>query len=149
MFRRLALAAAIAAIVPATPALAYTVGYVDTLRVLTSYSGAKNAQGQVQKEVIAYQKAFADRQQKIMAAQKEGKSAAELQKLTEQYEAELAPLKQKAASLDSKLSGEVKIKIEGVIKRIAQARKVDVVVDKAAVLYGGLDLTDDVVKALK
>lgn len=149
MLRRLALATALVAIAPAAPALAYTVGYVDTLKVLTSYSGAKSAQSQVQKEVIAYQKAFADRQQKIMAAQKAGKSASEIQKLTEQYERELAPLKEKAARLDTKLSGEVKVKIEGIIQRVAKAKKVDVVLDKAAILYGGTDLTADVVRALR
>lgn len=149
--RLIAAAGIIAATVlaPAAPAFAQTIGYVDTAKVLLSYQGARAAQGQMQQELVAYQKAFAERQQKIAAAQKAGKPQAEIQKMTEQFEKELAPLKQKAMSLEQKLSASVKTKIEAVIHRVAARRKVDLVLDKAAVLHGGVDLTADVVKALK
>lgn len=149
--RRFIAAATIATAIvlaPAGPALALTIGYVDTAKVLVSYQGARAAQGQMQKELVAYQKAFAERQMKIAEAQKAGKPQAEIQKMTEQFEKELAPLKQKAMSLEQKLSGTVKAKIEGVIHRIAKQRKVDIVLDKAAVLHGGVDITADVIKAL-
>jgi outer membrane protein len=150
MFNKLIVSSVVAASVLAAPAaFAYTIGYVDTARVLASYKGAKSAQAQMQAELAEYQKAFAERQKKIMEAQKAGKSQAEIQKMTEQYERELAPLKQKAASLEQRLSKDVKTKIEAKINTIAKNRKVDVVVDKAVVLYGGVDLTSDVINALQ
>lgn len=130
-------------------ASAMTVGYVDTAKVLLSYQGARSAQGKMQAELLKYQAAFTDRQRKIAEAQQAGKSQAELQKMTEGFEKELAPLKAKAMSLEAQLSGDVKKKIEGVIHRVAAARKLDLVLDKAAVLHGGVDITDEVVKALK
>ena len=150
MFRQAIIAAAVATSVLTAPAaFAYTIGYVDTAKVLTSYKGAQSAQAQMQKELQAYQTQLADRQKKIQEAQKAGKSQAELQKMMEQFEKELAPLKNKAAQLEQKLSADVKTKVEAQIKSIAQRKKVDVVIDKAAVLYGGVDLTNDVINALK
>lgn len=150
MFRSLIVSSVVAASVLVAPAaFAYTIGFVDTAKVLQTYKGAQSAQAQMQKELQAYQTAFVDRQKKIQEAQKAGKSQAELQKLTEQYEKELAPLKQKAATLEQRLSKDVKTKIEAKINTIAKTRKVDVVVDKAVVLYGGVDLTNDVIKALQ
>lgn len=150
--RRLIAAAGIIAatvIAPAAPAFALTIGYVDTAKVLLSYQGARAAQGQMQAELANYQKEFVERQKKIAEAQKAGKPQAEIQKMTEQFEKELAPLKQKAMGLEQKLSATVKTKIEGVIHRIAAQRKCDIVLDKAAVLHGGIDITADVIKALK
>ena len=150
MFNKLIVSSVVAASVLVAPAaFAYTIGYVDTAKVLQSYKGAQSAQKQMQEEMAEYQKAFLDRQKKIQEAQKAGKSAAELQKLTEQYEKELAPLKQKAASLEQRLSKDVKTKIEAKINTIAKNRKVDVVVDKAVILYGGVDLTTDVINSLR
>lgn len=150
MFRSAIIASAVtAAVLSANAAFAYTIGYVDTQKVLQTYTGAQSAQAAMQREIQSYQQQFAARQQKIQAAQKAGKSPAEIEKLTKQYEAELEPLKQRAANLEAKLSANVKTRIEGKIAVIAKAHHVDVVIDKAAVLYGGVDLTQDVINALK
>jgi outer membrane protein len=150
MFRSALVAAAVAvSTLSANAAFAYTIGYVDTQKVLMSYQGARSAQAEMQKELQQYQQEFAARQKKIAEAQKAGKSQAELQKMTAQYEQELAPLKQRAQSLEAKLSANVKTKVEAQITQIAKRRHVDVVIDKAAVLYGGVDLTPDVLNALK
>ena len=141
--------AVLASVLVASPAFAMNVGYVDTARVLLSYSGAKSAQGQMAKQMEAYQHAFMDRQKKIADAQKAGKTPAEIQKMTEAFEKELAPLKSQAQSLEARLSTDVKTKIEGKIQAIAKAHKLDLVLDKAACLYGGLDITSDVIRALK
>lgn len=150
MFRQALVASIISAtLFTATPALAITIGYVDTAKVLQTYNGARTAQHQMQQELVAYQQAFAERQKKIAEAQKAGKTPAEIQKMTEMYEKELAPLKQKAATLEQRLSADVKTKVEAKIQAIAKNRKIDLVLDKAACLYGGIDLTPDVIRALK
>lgn len=150
MFRNVAITAAVlAGTLTASPAFALTIGYVDTAKVLLTYSGAKNAQGQMAKELEVYQKAFVERQKKIAEAQKAGKTPAEIQKMTTEFEKELAPLKTRAMSLEQRLSADVKTKIEGKIHAIAKARKLDYVLDKAAMLYGGVDITNDVINSLK
>jgi len=133
----------------ADPAAAMAVGYVDTAKVLQSYAGARSAQGKMQAEVLKYQQAFTERQRKIAEAQQAGKTPAEIQKMTEAFERELQPLKAKTMTLEAQLSGDVKKKIEGVIHAVAQKRNLDMVLDKAVVLHGGVDITDDVVKALR
>ncbi|MEB3330671.1 MAG: OmpH family outer membrane protein [Candidatus Sericytochromatia bacterium] len=133
----------------AAPAAAMAVGYVDTAKVLLSYKGARSAQGKMQAELLKYQQAFTERQRKIAEAQQAGKSQAEIQKMTEAFEKELQPLKAKAMNLEAQLSGDVKKKIEGVIHTVARRRSLDLVLDKAAVLHGGTDITQDVVKALQ
>jgi outer membrane protein len=150
MFRKTATTVAIlGAVLVASPAYATAIGYVDTARVLLTYSGAKTAQGQMAKELETYQHAFMDRQKKIAEAQKAGKPAAEIQKMTASYEQELAPLKSRAQTLEQHLSADVKTKIESKIQAIARARKLDLVLDKAACLFGGVDITNDVINSLK
>ena len=135
--------------VTGSPAWAMSVGYVDTARLLTSYQGARSAQAEMQKELMAYQQAFQDRQRKVAEAQKAGKPATELQQMTEKFEKELAPLKARAAKLEQRLSGDVKRQVEAKIQFIAKAKKLDLVLDKAACLYGGQDITDEVIRALR
>lgn len=150
MFRQAFVAAAItAAVTAAAPAFAYTIGYVDTGKILMQYKGATSARSQMQHQLQQYQSEFAKRQKKIAEAQKAGKSPAEIQKMTEQYERELAPYKSRAQNLEQSLSADIKTKVEAKISAIAKRRGVDVVVDKAAVLYGGVDLTGDVLSALR
>ena len=149
MRRFIATATVLAAVLTtAAPAFATTTAYVDTARVLMSYKGARNAQGKMQQELVAYQKEFAERQKKIAEAQKAGKTPQEIQKMTEGFEKELQPMKTKAMQLEQTLSADVKKKIEGVINKVAKSRKADIVLDKAAVLFGGIDITNDVIKAL-
>lgn len=150
MRRFIATATVLAAVLTtAAPAYAQTIAFVDTARVLMSYQGARSAQGQMQKELMAYQQEFAERQKKIAEAQKAGKTQAEIQKMTESFEKELQPMKSKAMQLEQKLSQDVKKRIEGVINKVAKSRKADLVLDKAAVLFGGIDITEDVIRALK
>ncbi|MEB3196704.1 MAG: OmpH family outer membrane protein [Candidatus Sericytochromatia bacterium] len=145
----IALASAACSLGFAPAASALTIGYVDTAKVLLSYRGARDAQGKMQAELVKYQQAFGERQKKIAEAQKSGKTPSELQKMTEEFERELKPLKDKAMSLEARLSGDVKTRIEAVIHRVAAERKLDLVLDKAAVLHGGVDITPEVIKGLK
>lgn len=133
----------------AQAASAYTVGYVDTAKILLQMPGAQTARQQMQAELIEYQKAFADRQRRIAEATQAKKPEAEIRRMTEQFEKELAPLKAKAQGLEMRLSGQVKTKVEAAIQAIARARRLDVVLDKAAVLYGGVDITNEVLTRVR
>lgn len=147
----LALAAMTAGIVSTQSALAAapTVGYVDTATVFNSYAEAKKAQDQFRKKAEDYQEELAKRQRAIEAARKAGKSDAEIQKMMQDAEKDLMPQKKAVEELDRKLSTQIKSKIEAAIAASAKAKGITTVVDKQVILYGGTDLTSDVVKRLK
>lgn len=166
--KKLLLAAVMTAMM-APSALAYTVGYVDTQQLFKETKSIKRAQEeirqqedryrkQIQHEESKFQRELNERQKKVEDARKAGKEA-EAQKLTEQYTKELggmrerlqrltADLTKKAQDLNASRSVKVKAMVESAIKKIAASKKIDLVIDKQAVFYGGVDLTKDVVRQL-
>ncbi len=147
----LALAALTAGIVStqAAQAAAPSLGFVDTAQVFNSYPEAKRAQDQFRKKAENYQEELAKRQKQIEDARKAGKSDSEIQKMMKDAEQDLMPQKKAVEELDRKLSTQIKGKIEKAIAASAKAKGISAVVDKQVILYGGTDLTSDVVKRLK
>lgn len=131
------------------PALAApALGYVDVQKVFAQYKEAQSSQAEFQQRAEKYQQELAARNKELEAAQKAGKSKAEIAKMTRKFEAELRPQKAAIEAMDRNLSGKIKGRIEAAIARVASQHKIPVVIDKQAVLYGGYDLTGDVLKAL-
>jgi outer membrane protein len=147
----LALAALTAGIVStqAAQAAAPSLGFVDTAQVFNSFGEAKRAQDQFRKKAEDYQEELAKRQKQIEDARKAGKSDSEIQKMMKDAEQDLMPQKKAVEELDRKLSTQIKVKIEKAIAASAKAKGVSAVVDKQVILYGGTDLTSDVLKRLK
>jgi outer membrane protein len=133
----------------AQSAMAQSLGYVDTAQVFNSYGEAKRAQDQFRKKAEEYQEELGERQKQIEAARKAGKPEAEIQKMMKDAEEDLMPKKKAVEELDRKLSTQIKVKIEKAIADSAKAKKITTVVDKQIILYGGTDLTSDVLKRLK
>jgi Skp family chaperone for outer membrane proteins len=145
--KRVALAIA-ATLLMAPQALAYSVGYIDSARLFRESATIKQAQAEIQSEQDKIQKAFEDRQKKLEEARKTQKEE-EVQKLQAQYSQELSEMRDHAQQVDASLSKKIKDKVEGTIQVVAKKRKIDVVIDKQAVYYGGIDLTNDVLGGLK
>jgi outer membrane protein len=136
-----------ATLLMAPQALAYTVGYVDTARLFREAKSIKQAQASVQREQQRLQKEFEARQQKLESARKTKKDA-DIQKLQAQYTKELGAMRDRMQRLDASLSQKVKKQVEASIRGIAARRKLDMVLDKQVVYYGGLDITSDVIRSL-
>ncbi|HEY9855157.1 MAG TPA: OmpH family outer membrane protein [Stenomitos sp.] len=132
----------------AAPAAPGAIGYVDTQKVFQGYKEAQSAQSRFRKEAQDYQQDLADAQKKLEEARKAGKSEAEINKMQKKYEDDLKPKKARVEALDRELSGKIKKQIESVIGQVAKSRGVATVVDKQVILYGGTDLTDDVLSRL-
>ncbi len=144
-----ALAAASLFVTPsAAVAEAAVVGKVDTKRLFEQYKEAQMSQSEFKKKAEAYQKEFVEKNKLLQKAQAEGKSKAELEKMTKKFETELKPKKEAVEKLDRELSGRLKKKIETTIQDVAKAKGYSVVVDKQVVLFGGEDITDEVLKKL-
>lgn len=146
MLSGLVLALAVAA--PAMAAAPGAIGYVDTQKVFQGYKEAQTAQNKFRHEAQAYQEELAEAQKKLEDARKAGKSTDEINKMQKRYEDELKPKKQRVEALDRDLSGKIKKQIESVIGQVAKAKGIPTVVDKQVILYGGTDLTNDVLAKL-
>ncbi len=132
-----------------TPALAAnSLAKVDTKRLFDQYRDAQSSQSEFKRKAEAYQKEFLEKNRLLQEAQREGKSKADLEKMTKKFEAELKPKKEAVEKLDKEMSGKLKKQIEVAIQDVAKARGYAVVVDKQVVLFGGEDITDDVLKKL-
>ncbi len=125
-----------------------SIGYVDTQKVFQGYKDAQTAQNRFRKEAQAYQEDLAEAQKKLEEARKAGKSEAEINKMQKQYEDQLKPKKSRVEALDRELSGKIKKQIESVIGQVAKSKNIPTVVDKQVILYGGVDLTNDVLNRL-
>ena len=132
---------------PALAAAPGAVGFVETQKVFSRYKTAQEAQSRFRREAQSYQEELAADQRKLEEARKT-KSADEVAKMQRRFEAELKPKKDRVEALDRELSANIKRKIEGVIAEVAKSKGIATVLDKQVVLYGGVDLTDDVVRRL-
>lgn len=150
MNRPLAAAAAMIVALGALPPAfaAGNLGYVETQRVFQQYKAAQQAQSRFRHEAQSYQEELAADQRKLEEARKAGKSADEINRMQRRFEEELKPKKTRVEGLDRELSGKIKHQIENVIGEVAKSKGIATVLDKQVVLYGGIDLTDDVVRRL-
>lgn len=110
-----------------------SIGYVDRQRVLMSHPQMEAVMQSMQSESTTMQKTF-EEQAATMSPQEKERFAIQLQQRLQQKENELMkPL------IDQ---------IEAEIKKLAEAKGLTVVVDANIVIYGGTDITADVVKSL-
>lgn len=130
------------------PAKPLTVGVVDRDKVVTSYPKAQHAAEELKRAEEKVHKLIEDSNKQYEEAKNAKKPPAELEglqrRLQTTIDSEVKQVQARAQTLESQLESE----IETAIKAEAGVRKVDVVILKQAVLSGGVDLTDGVVKRL-
>ena len=110
------------------------VGVIDYRQVMSQHPGLEAANSQMQKEVETAQQEFEAKSAEMNDQQK-----------AEYYQQTQQRLAQKQADLIDPLSKQV----EATVKSVAEAKGLSVVIDKGAVVYGGQDITQDVIKKLK
>ncbi len=128
--------AVLATILSAPAALAQDViGAIEPQRVLFEHPRFNEVQRRVQSVIEAKQK----------EAQSEIEKTSDNQKKAEIYNTK----KQEAAREEQNLMAPLFREINVAIRTVAQRKKITVVLDKTAIYYGGIDLTDDVIQELK
>jgi len=145
---RSTLLAAIVLASSATAALADVIGSVDTMRVLNEYQAVGAAEKKFKSQVDQFKKAYEDRLRKLQDARKKNLPKAQLDALEKKYTGEMQPLKAQIDSMNRQLTAKLKGELDEAVAKVAAKRKIDVVFDKQAILHGGTDLTDDVLKQL-
>ena len=116
----------------AAPANNSAVGVVNYQMIIVSTPDMDAYKTNMQAEIDSAQKEF-DEKAKDLPDQEKQRYYTQLQERLGQKDREL-----KAPILD---------KINAAIKKVADSKGLTIVVDKQAVLYGGVDITDDVIKS--
>ncbi len=129
-------------------AKAPVVGVVDRDKIITSYNKAQSAAEELKRSEDKVQRLIEESNKQYEEAKTAKKPPAELEglqkRLQVQIDDEVKKVQGRAQSLETQLEND----IDSAIKAEAATRKVDVVILKQAVLLGGTDLTDAVVKRL-
>ncbi len=111
-----------------------SVGVVDYRRAMAGHPDYAAASNEMQKAMQEAQMRF--------EADTANKSEDEKVQAMQQAQAELQQKEQE-------LLADIQKKVDAAVKQVAEAKGLSVVIDKGAVVYGGQDITDDVLKKFK
>ncbi|MDR3348334.1 MAG: OmpH family outer membrane protein [Acidaminococcales bacterium] len=116
----------------AAPSQNSAIGYIDMRRAIQSHPDMPNYQAEIQKESETLQKEFDEKAESMNDQEKQ------------RY---MAQLQQRLRQKDESLLSAINAKIEEVVKKVAANKDLSVVVLREIVIYGGTDITEDVIKA--
>ena len=126
----------------------WNIGIVDRDKVVTGYSKAQQAADELKKQEDRVHKLIEESNKQYEESKAAHKPPAELEglqkRLQNQIDDEVKKVQARAQILESQLESE----IDSAIKAEAETKKVDTVLMKQAVLIGGTDLTEGVIKRL-
>ena len=129
-------------------ASAIKIAYINSPRVLQESPAAQKVLQEIQKAEAELNKKVQVKREEMKKAQEAKKSETELQMLAEKMKLELEPEAKKIQEDAAQKTGALETKLMDTIKVIAEQGKYDYVLIKDAVLYGGADITDEVIKKL-
>lgn len=124
------------------------VAYINSAKVLQESPAAQKILQEIQKAEADLNKKIQAKREEIKKAQEAKKSETEIQMMAEKMRVELEPEAKKIQEDAAKKSDELEARLTEVIKTIATQNKYEYVLIKDAVLFGGTDITDEVIKKL-
>ena len=110
-----------------------TIGYVDMVRALDAHPRKASAESALKEYAQAQ---IAEVQQRL-----KGASAGQQDEIRRQVNAELIKKRQE-------LIGGLEKDIRAAVEKVAKAQGISIVLSREVVLYGGVDITDQVIKAI-
>lgn len=136
---------------------AINIGYIDTQEITAKYTKMQEIQKrliakktEMEKELETEKKKIEKKEMSMMSvvAKPSEKEKNELAVIKKEYNTKALNYEKKLQDLQISELNAVKLEIEKACKTVATSKKLDTIVDKAAVLYGAVDVTDDVIKVL-
>lgn len=124
------------------------VGFIDRDKVVQSFPKAQAAAEELKRLEEKLQKVIEDANKQYDDAKKAKKPQAELDTLQKSLQGRIDEEGKRFQARVSAMESELEAAVDSAIKAEASNNKVDVVLLKQAVLFGGIDLTDGVVKRL-
>lgn len=126
----------------------FKVAYINSNRVLQESPAAQKVLQDIQKSEEELNKKIQAKREEIKKAQEAKKSETEIQMMVEKMKLELEPEAKKIQEYASTQTDQLETKLTETIKAVAAQQNYDFVLIKEAVLYGGTDITDVVIKKL-
>ncbi len=126
------------------PCLAETTGTIDYQRVLTNYPKATKAYSELDDQASEMQRYLLDKEKEY----KKLESPIQRKAFEEQTAKTLEQKKAALAKIQEKKEQEIDADIDKAIKAVAAENGIDKVVDFRVMYYGGVDITDKVIKKL-
>lgn len=127
---------------------ASSIGVVDREKVITSFTKAQKAAEELKKVEENVRKLLEDSNKQYEEAKAKKQPQAELESLQKRLQSKIDAEYKKAQGQAQNLETSLENDIDSAIKAEAASRKLDTVFMKGAVLLGGTDITDGVVKRL-
>lgn len=128
---------------------AASLGYIDYQKVFSSYEKTKKAEDQINKKTQILQDEVTKKQKQIEKEKENGMSNDDLKSLVTKIQKELEPKQQEIINLKQKLEGEIRDDIVKATSDLSKKEGLEAIVDKKAVITGGVDITDKVIEQLK
>lgn len=125
-----------------------SIGLVDRDKVVTSYPRAQQAAEELKRQENKVHKLIEDSNKQYEESKAAHKPPAELEGLQKRLQNGIDDEVKKVQARAQVLESQLETEIETAIKAEAANKKVDTVLMKQAVLVGGTDLTDGVIKRL-
>ena len=123
---------------------AEVVGVVDFDKVIDSYSRVQVVSDEISDKQAEIQKYVLDKEREY----KKLSTPVERKNFEEMTAKELARRQDAFMKLKDRKEAEIDAAVKNAIKNVAIANKIDTVVDSSVIFFGGIDITDKVVKAL-
>lgn len=127
-----------------TPVFAQTVGSVNYRQLITNYSKAKTAMSELEDKTNELQRYLLDKEKEF----KKIDSAVKKKNFEDQTARAFAQKQDALEKYRQKKEAEIDTAINNAIKQVAMENKIDTVLDSRVVFYGGIDITDKVLKKL-
>ena len=126
----------------------HTIGLVDRDKVVTSYPRAQSAVEDIRKAEEHFHGLIESSNKQYEEAKAAKKPASDLENLQKRLQTSIDAEQKNLESKAKALEGQLEKDINTAIEAEAKAKQVDLVLLKPAVLGGGVDITDGVMKRL-
>jgi outer membrane protein len=123
-------------------------GYIDVPKVFSTYEKTKKAQEQIRKKEQNLQDEIATKQKQVEKAKNKGMSDEDLKDLVKKLEKELDPKRADITDSKQKIMLEIQDDIVKAAEATAKKMGIEIVLDKKALITGGIDITDKVIELL-
>lgn len=125
-----------------------SIGYIEVQKVFKGYKETSKAQEKLSKEEAVFKKDFEESQKKLESAKSAKKPQKEIDSITKELEEKLAPKREVLMKLNEELTTKLQKDIITAVSQVAKNLGLDTVLDKQAVIVGGVDISDIVINRL-
>lgn len=124
------------------------VGTINSNKIIQSYPKSQKLMQDLAKQESDLNKKILEKKATLEKAKSENKTQTELQMMAEQMRLEIEPEAKKLEADSNIRSEEIETSIKLAIETVAKENKFDLILSEEAVLFGGTDVSDLVLKKL-